>query len=321
MKREKTKEELEYAEVKKSKIHNTGIFAKKDIPKNTLIIEYKGEKITKKESEKRSDEILNESKKNKNKGAVYIFELNKKYDLDGNVPYNPARYINHSCEPNSESEIIDEKIWIRAIKNIKKGEEILYNYGYDIDNYEEHPCKCGKEKCIGYIASEDKWEKLKKKIKQKYKNKKVLLTYYSRTGNTKKIIQYLKEYFNFEIDEIKTNPRKGITGYIKSAYESTTNKKPKITKTKNPQDYEIIILGTPIWANTISSPINTYLQECKNQEIIAICTQNKNNNKAFNKFLKENKSFKGQIQITTHEIKNNTYQNKLINFIKNIELN
>ncbi len=159
----------EYIEVRTSSIHNKGIFAAKDIPKGTKIIEYVGEKITKKESEKRCEEILDNSKRNPESGAVYIFEYNKHYDIDGNVPYNTAKYINHTCEPNCEAEIEDKKIWIKAIREIKKGEELSYNYGYDLDDYENHPCKCGKPRCIGYIADEDKWPKLKKLIESKKK--------------------------------------------------------------------------------------------------------------------------------------------------------
>jgi len=153
----------EYIEIRKSGIHNNGAFATKDIQKGTEVIEYVGEKISKKESEKRADEVLEKSKKDKDHGAVYIFELNKKFDIDGNVPWNHAKNINHSCNPNCEAENEDGKrIWIVALRDIKKGEEITYNYGYDIDNYEDHPCKCGSENCVGYIVDKDEWSKLKK---------------------------------------------------------------------------------------------------------------------------------------------------------------
>ena len=148
--------------VKDSEIHNRGVFAIKDIKKGTLVIEYKGEKITKKESGKRADEQLSQG--DTTKGAVYIFELNKRYDIDGNVDYNDARYINHSCEPNCEAVHHNKGIWIQAIKNIKKGEEITYNYGFDVDNFKEHPCRCGSKKCVGYIVDKDQWPKLKKLI-------------------------------------------------------------------------------------------------------------------------------------------------------------
>ena len=158
-------EKSEYIELKKSKIHLNGVFAKKDIPKGTKIIQYGGEKITKKEAEKRADIQYKVGEKSKNEGHVYIFELNKKYDLDGNVPWNLPRLINHSCNPNCETEQEDNDIWIISTKKIKKGEEITYNYGYNIDSFTDHPCGCGSKNCVGYIVAEKDWPKLKKILK------------------------------------------------------------------------------------------------------------------------------------------------------------
>jgi len=158
----------EYIVVRKSSIHNKGVFAKKDIRKGTKVIEYVGEKLTKAQSETRADEILDTSKKDKSKGGVYIFELNKRYDIDGSVSWNTAKWINHSCDPNCETDILKGKIWIIAIKKIKKGEEITYNYAYDVDEeFDDHPCKCGTKPCPGYIADDDQWPKLKRLIKKK----------------------------------------------------------------------------------------------------------------------------------------------------------
>lgn len=152
-----------YVVVKKSNVHNKGVFAKVDIPKGTKIIEYIGRKITKKESDILADKVLDASKKNPEKGAVYIFELNDKYDIDGNVSWNPARFINHSCNPNCETtNYAGKHIWIEALRNIKKSEELSYNYGYSLDDYKEHPCKCGSKNCIGYILAEKYWKKIKK---------------------------------------------------------------------------------------------------------------------------------------------------------------
>ena len=150
-----------YIVKKRSRVHNAGIFARKDIPTRTHIIEYVGEKITKAESDRRGTISLQESKKNKKKGAVYLFELNKRYDLDGDVAYNTAKHINHSCYPNCEAYISRGHIWIVALRNIKKGEELTYNYGYDFDDYKEHKCNCGSGRCVGYILAKGHWPKLK----------------------------------------------------------------------------------------------------------------------------------------------------------------
>jgi SET domain-containing protein len=152
-------------EVRESKIHTKGIFAAKDIPKGTCIIEYFGEKITKAEGNRRVDLTHDTHLQNKEIAGTYLFELDDDYDIDGDVPGNDAKYINHSCDPNSEYRIMGEKIFIYAIRDIKKGEEIAYNYGfaYGADDYHEFPCNCGTEKCVGYIVKEEDWDKLPKK--------------------------------------------------------------------------------------------------------------------------------------------------------------
>ena len=149
---------------KKSHVHGRGLFAVQNIKKGSKIIEYIGDKVTKKKGDKRADKQIKQYKKNKNNGMVYIFELNKLYDIDGFVSYNHAKLINHSCNPNCEVEIINNEIWISAIKNIKKNTELSYNYGYSYDtDYVDHICKCRSSNCIGYILDEDHWPKLKNK--------------------------------------------------------------------------------------------------------------------------------------------------------------
>tara|TARA_B100001093_G_scaffold382414_1_gene367967 strand:- start:4759 stop:5241 length:483 start_codon:yes stop_codon:yes gene_type:complete len=152
--------------VKKSKVHGAGVFATKNIKKNVPIIEYIGEKISKKEGDKRSARRIKKFLHSEETGSVYIFELDKKYDIDGNFEYNKARYINHSCKPNCDVDIIDGKIWISSIKNIKSGIELTYDYGYPFDKYDykDHICKCGQKNCIGYIISSDDWKKFRKHI-------------------------------------------------------------------------------------------------------------------------------------------------------------
>ena len=154
--------------IKKSKVHGTGIFATESIKKNTRIIEYIGEKITKKEGDRRSNIRIKKYLNSKKTGSVYIFELNSKYDIDGTPSYNKARFINHSCSPNCEVDINNGRIWITSTKNIKKGTELSYDYGYEFDeeDYLDHKCKCGSTNCIGFIISSDDLNKYKKFIKK-----------------------------------------------------------------------------------------------------------------------------------------------------------
>jgi len=147
-----------YLLVKKSPVHGKGGYAKKDIPKGTKIIEYVGKKI-------KSTDDDDDSKEE----TVYTFELNKKWDLEGEVVWNTAKNINHSCDPNCEIDIIKEHIWIIALRDIKKGEELTYNYGFDLDDFADHPCRCGSKNCVGYILDDCHWPKLKKELRKKKK--------------------------------------------------------------------------------------------------------------------------------------------------------
>ena len=166
---------------KRSSLHGSGLFADTNIKNKEQVIQYIGDKVTKKEGDKRADIQLQKAEKNKKTGMVYVFELNKKYDIDGGVLRNHARFINHSCDPNCEVEITNNEIWISAIKNIKEDTELTYNYGYPFDSdFEEHICKCGTKKCVGYILSDDDWPKLKKELKKKKKTlKKHLVSIHS----------------------------------------------------------------------------------------------------------------------------------------------
>ncbi len=156
-----------YIVKKRSGIHGWGIFAKTDIPQGVRIIEYVGEKITKAESDRRGPCLVAYARQHHEQGAVYIFELNKRYDIDGHVDYNTAKYINHACDPNCEVDVIRGRVWIIALRKINKGEELFYNYGYDLDTYEDHPCLCGHARCAGYIAAEEHWPKLRRLLKRK----------------------------------------------------------------------------------------------------------------------------------------------------------
>ena len=88
--------------------------------------------------------------------------------FDGNVDWNTARLVNHSCEPNCEAQINEDVgIWLVALREIEDGEELTFNYGFDLEDYRKHPCHCGSRKCVGYIVGEDYWPKLRRKLKKK----------------------------------------------------------------------------------------------------------------------------------------------------------
>ncbi len=147
---------------KSSNIDNRGLFASKNIRKGTKIIYYTGKIITKKQTEN--------NPKFDNDKAIYLFNLNNRYDLDGDFDYNTARLINHSCDPNCEVEGKGLKLWISSIKDINKNEELTYDYGFSFDeNYKDFPCKCGSKNCCGYIVREGSRWRIKKKKKKSNK--------------------------------------------------------------------------------------------------------------------------------------------------------
>lgn len=127
-----------------SSIHAHGLFAKVAIPAGTRIVQYVGERISKAES------LIRCEREN-----VYIFALNDEFDVDGSAPENLARFANHSCAPNAESELSNGEIWIVALRDIAAGEEITYNYGYDLEEYRDYPCRCGAVNCAGYMVAEE----------------------------------------------------------------------------------------------------------------------------------------------------------------------
>jgi uncharacterized protein len=111
-----------------------GLFATRPIRKGAKIVRYFGPLL---DSKKKKDDAI------ENK---YLFELNNRWTIDGSVRENVARYINHACRPNAESDVMPRKrkVVIRAIKNIEPGEEINYDYGTDYFKAYLKPigCKC-----------------------------------------------------------------------------------------------------------------------------------------------------------------------------------
>ena len=139
-------------EVKPSPIHGQGVFACAEIAAETHVMEYVGERIAKDESLRRREA-----------GNFFVFTVTDEFDIDGDVEWNPARFINHSCVPNCEARMEDERIWIVALRDIRAGEELSFNYGYDLQDYEEHPCACGAANCVGYMVAEEHFEDVRQR--------------------------------------------------------------------------------------------------------------------------------------------------------------
>lgn len=119
---------------KRKGINGIGLFTTTPIKKGEFIIEYKGKLLTTKEADE--------------KGGQYLFEINKNWTIDGTSRKNTARYINHSCKPNCETETLVRKkqVKIFSIANIKAGEELTYNYGKSFwrEYIEPKGCCCAK---------------------------------------------------------------------------------------------------------------------------------------------------------------------------------
>tara|TARA_B110001450_G_C17595324_1_gene470611 strand:- start:747 stop:1241 length:495 start_codon:yes stop_codon:yes gene_type:complete len=153
--------------IKKSKIDNKGrgLYANKNIKEGTKIIYYTGKIITNKQ--------VDESDKYDNNKPIYLFTLNKRYTLDGDFSWNTAGLINHSCNPNSQYDGKGLKIWVTAIRDIKKGEEFTSDYGFSFEKeeYKQFPCKCRSKNCCGYIVREESRWRISKKFAMSNKKK------------------------------------------------------------------------------------------------------------------------------------------------------
>jgi SET domain-containing protein len=141
---------------RKSPIHGNGVFAVAPIAKGERVIEYKGKRRT-------HEEVDADTSGDVESGHTFLFTLNDDYVVDANYGGNDARWINHSCDPNCEASILEDeggdrrkdRIFIEALRAIKPGEELTYNYGIVLA--ERHTprlkkiwaCLCGSPKCTG----------------------------------------------------------------------------------------------------------------------------------------------------------------------------
>jgi hypothetical protein len=140
--------------IRKSRIAGRGAFAVRRIRKGERLIEYTGERITHAVADARYDDehIIPHH--------TFLFSVNRTTVIDAAVDGNDARFINHSCDPNCESAIDHARVYIEAIRRIRPGEEITYDYAYVRDGTEteeeetgKYGCRCGSPKCRGSILA------------------------------------------------------------------------------------------------------------------------------------------------------------------------
>lgn len=127
-------------EIRSSPIHRWGIYALERIPPRRKVMEYTGERISRRETKRRGEE----------RELHYLFTLNSYWTVDGSVGGSGAEYINHCCEPNLEARIIHDHILYFSLREIQPGEELLIDYRFE-QKMETVPCKCGAPNCRGTI--------------------------------------------------------------------------------------------------------------------------------------------------------------------------
>jgi len=140
--------------IRSSAIHAAGCYTTTAIRKGARVAEYDGPRITKEEAD-----TLYE-----NAPVTYLFGLG-----DGSIVidgHSAAMFINHSCDPNCETEEIEGRVWITAIRNIKAGDEITYDYCLYDGGDEECLCNCGAKKCRGTMYSQEELKRRKAEAKR-----------------------------------------------------------------------------------------------------------------------------------------------------------
>ena len=161
-----------YFEIRRSGVHGRGAFAIKPIRKNTRLVEYVGESITPAESDVRYDDT-----KVKGNHHTFLFSVDSRKVIDATFGGNESRFINHSCDPNCEAVIENRRVYIEALRTIRPGEELAYDYNYERTpkttkaDEKLYACRCGAPECRGTILSAKLTLPRKKKVKKGAKKK------------------------------------------------------------------------------------------------------------------------------------------------------
>ena len=155
-------------QTRRSGVHGKGVFAVQDLAEGETLIEYVGEIINWKEALRRHPHDP------KDPNHTFYFHIDEEHVIDAKHGGNSSRWINHSCKPNCEADEEGGRVFIKALRNIKAGEELFYDYGLIIDApytkklLAEYPCWCGAKNCRGtLLAPKDDDKKKSKKSKKK----------------------------------------------------------------------------------------------------------------------------------------------------------
>ncbi len=139
--------------VRRSGVHGKGVFAVAPIAKGEIIIEYKGEIISWDEALRRHPHDPSDP------NHTFYFALESGDAIDAKHGGNAARWINHACKPNCEADEDSGRVFIKALRKLKPGEELFYDYGLTIDEpytkklKKEYACRCGAKDCRGTMLS------------------------------------------------------------------------------------------------------------------------------------------------------------------------
>jgi uncharacterized protein len=146
--------------VKSSSLHGAGVYTTKAIPKGTRVLEYTGPRLTRKET----DGMYSDNE------VTYLFTMDDNETvIDG---FGMAAFVNHSCDPNCESDQIDDRIYIISLRDLAAGEELLYDYClWDGEPDDKAPCYCGGPNCRGTMYSEEEIERQRKLVERQKKKR------------------------------------------------------------------------------------------------------------------------------------------------------
>lgn len=157
--------------VRNSSVHGRGVFAARNIPAETFLIEYQGERISEKEASRRQGGDPD------NPYHTFFFSLESGKLIDGGDNGSDARWINHSCEPNCEAREEKGRVYIYTTRDIKRGEEFNYDYGLVVEERQtkalkkSYECRCGAESCRNTMLAPKKRSASEKKADKKDKKK------------------------------------------------------------------------------------------------------------------------------------------------------